>query len=294
MVRHARLSAAAQRERHPQRRRRSPLHAAPGAAAAGPVRGDALPACAAPDGWPRIVVVCVSRLVYRKGVDLLAALVPRVCAAASQVDFLIAGDGPKRPALEAMLAAGGPALRSRVTLLGALPHARVVHALRGGHIFLNTSLTESFCIAVLEAASCGMLVVATAVGGVPEVLPPSIMRLARPCPTALAEAVVAAAAAVPRVDPWAQHAAVKRMYCWHDVAARVERVYCKAAGTPHQRQVNDTLSRDAPRSAARRHARPIGALRALWARGRSTFCCGCGCGCVVHGLGGVDSAGCGY
>ena len=41
-----------------------------------------------------------------------------------------------------------------------------------GNIFLNCSLTESFCIAILEAASCGLFVVSTNVGGVPEVLPP--------------------------------------------------------------------------------------------------------------------------
>jgi phosphatidylinositol N-acetylglucosaminyltransferase subunit A len=38
-----------------------------------------------------------------------------------------------------------------------------------GHVFLNCSLTESFCIAILEAASCGLFVVSTNVGGVPEV-----------------------------------------------------------------------------------------------------------------------------
>jgi phosphatidylinositol glycan class A protein len=38
-----------------------------------------------------------------------------------------------------------------------------------GHIFLNCSLTESFCIALLEAASCGLFVVSCRVGGVPEV-----------------------------------------------------------------------------------------------------------------------------
>jgi len=39
-----------------------------------------------------------------------------------------------------------------------------------GHIFLNCSLTESFCIALLEAASCGLFVVSCRVGGVPEVM----------------------------------------------------------------------------------------------------------------------------
>jgi phosphatidylinositol glycan class A protein len=177
----------------------------------------------------RIVVVCMSRLVYRKGVDLIAAVVPIVCAAHPSVHFVIGGDGPKRGALEAMVQRGGAALASRVTLLGDVPHARVIATLRAGHVFLNASLTESFCMAVLEAACCGMLVVATAVGGVPEVLPPHIMRLAPPQPAALAAAVLAAVAASPFTDAWAQHGAVREMYAWEDVAARVERVYDKAA-----------------------------------------------------------------
>ncbi len=44
-----------------------------------------------------------------------------------------------------------------------------------GHIFLNTSLTEAFCIAIVEAASCGLFVVSTNVGGVPEVLPDDLI-----------------------------------------------------------------------------------------------------------------------
>ncbi|THD18392.1 Phosphatidylinositol N-acetylglucosaminyltransferase subunit A [Fasciola hepatica] len=47
-----------------------------------------------------------------------------------------------------------------------------------GDIFVNTSLTEAFCVALLEAVSCGLLVVSTAVGGVPEVLPKEFIRLA--------------------------------------------------------------------------------------------------------------------
>ena len=38
-----------------------------------------------------------------------------------------------------------------------------------GCVFLNTSLTEAFCMALVEAAAAGLLVVSTLVGGVPEV-----------------------------------------------------------------------------------------------------------------------------
>jgi phosphatidylinositol glycan class A protein len=179
-----------------------------------------------------VVVVCMSRLVYRKGTDLLAAVIPLVCARSPHVHFVVGGDGPKRAALDAMLAAGGPTLSARVTLLGDVAHGAVTDTLRSGHVFLNTSLTESFCMAVLEAACCGMQVVATAVGGVPEVLPPHIMRLAPPDAPALADAVLEAADAAGRTDAWAQHAEVRAMYAWDDVAARVERVYDKAAALP--------------------------------------------------------------
>ena len=47
---------------------------------------------------------------------------------------------------------------------GAVPHHQVRDVLVRGHIFLSCSLTESFCMALLEAASCGLFVVSTKVG----------------------------------------------------------------------------------------------------------------------------------
>ena len=49
-----------------------------------------------------------------------------------------------------------------------------------GDIFLNTSLTEAFCMAVIEAVSCGLLVVSTKVGGIPEVLPSPFIQFVEP------------------------------------------------------------------------------------------------------------------
>ncbi|KAL1497164.1 hypothetical protein ABEB36_008169 [Hypothenemus hampei] len=43
-----------------------------------------------------ITIVVVSRLVYRKGVDLTAQLIGDICHKYKEVEFLIAGDGPKR------------------------------------------------------------------------------------------------------------------------------------------------------------------------------------------------------
>ena len=49
-----------------------------------------------------VTIVVLSRLVYRKGIDLLVHIVPRICKIFSYVQFVIAGDGPKRIDLEQM------------------------------------------------------------------------------------------------------------------------------------------------------------------------------------------------
>ncbi|ETL41850.1 hypothetical protein F441_07449 [Phytophthora nicotianae CJ01A1] len=178
-----------------------------------------------------ITVVIISRLVYRKGIDLVARAIPLVCAQDSRVRFLIGGDGAKRLLLEEMREKYR--LHDRVTLYGAVPHAQVRDVLCQGHIFLNSSLTESFCIAILEAAACGLFVVSTKVGGVPEVLPPDMVQFAADItPEALAEAVLAAVPRLGGVDRQEFHERVAQMYNWDAVAVRTEKVYEKVCALP--------------------------------------------------------------
>lgn len=172
-----------------------------------------------------MTIVAMSRLVYRKGIDLLAAVLPELCQLYPHVQFVIGGDGPKRPLLEAVIREHG--LQDRVSLVGAVPHERVRQLLVQGDIFLNCSLTEAFCMALIEAAAAGLLVVSTRVGGVPEVLPQDMLLLADPSPDGLVEAV---GQALQRVaaggrDTWRQHAAVRDMYSWQAIAQRTEHVY---------------------------------------------------------------------
>ena len=134
-----------------------------------------------------ITIIVASRLVYRKGADLLVSVIPRICNMYFNVKFIIGidfltvvGDGQKRVDLEQMREQF--VLEDRVTLMGALPHHEIRNYLAQGHIFLNTSLTEAFCIAIVEAASCGLLVVSTEVGGIPEVLPKNMIVFAQPNP----------------------------------------------------------------------------------------------------------------
>jgi N-acetyl-alpha-D-glucosaminyl L-malate synthase BshA len=80
--------------------------------------------------------------------------------------LLLVGDGPDRPIIERVCAERN--LEDRVEFLEQLP--RVEEALWGADLFLLTSETESFGLAALEALACGVPVIATRAGGIPEVI----------------------------------------------------------------------------------------------------------------------------
>lgn len=63
-----------------------------------------------------INIVVLSRLTFRKGIDLLIDVIPEVCSKFPEVYFIIAGDGPKRKVLEYMIEKNN--LKNQVELLG--------------------------------------------------------------------------------------------------------------------------------------------------------------------------------
>lgn len=178
-----------------------------------------------PPGAPHdeVVLVVLCRLVYRKGIDLLGLVLPHVCRRHAHVRVIIGGDGPKRQLLEKVIADHG--LQGRVRMEGPVPHEKARDFMVRGHVFVNCSLTEAFCMALVEAAAAGLVVVSTAVGGVPEVLPPDMIVLAEPSAEGLLDAIERALLRVPHQDPLAQHERVRHMYDWNDVARRTVVVY---------------------------------------------------------------------
>ncbi|KAM4700034.1 phosphatidylinositol N-acetylglucosaminyltransferase subunit A [Discoglossus pictus] len=178
----------------------------------------------------KITIVVVSRLVYRKGIDLLGGIIPEMCQKYPDLHFLIGGEGPKRIILEEVRERYQ--LHDRVRLLGALEHQQVRNVLVEGDIFLNTSLTEAFCMAIVEAASCGLQVVSTKVGGIPEVLPEDLIILCEPSVKSLCNGLTEAIdklRAGTLSCPETIHRTVRTFYTWREVAARTEKVYDRVA-----------------------------------------------------------------
>ncbi|KAF2034107.1 phosphatidylinositol:UDP-GlcNAc transferase PIG-A [Setomelanomma holmii] len=172
-----------------------------------------------------ITVVVIQRLYYNKGTDLLVGAIPHILAAHANVRFIIAGTGPKAIDLEQMIERN--VLQDKVLMMGPVRHEEVRDVMVRGHIYLCPSLTEAFGTVIVEAASCGLYVVATRVGGIPEVLPTHMVEFAAPEEEDLAEATGRAIAKLRagRVRTELFHNQVKQMYSWTDVAQRTERVY---------------------------------------------------------------------
>jgi glycosyltransferase involved in cell wall biosynthesis len=84
------------------------------------------------------------------------------------VRLTVAGDGPERDALERRARELG--LDGRVSFLGAVPRERVLRLFRAADASVLPSAWENFPHAVVEALAVGCPVIATAVGGVPEVV----------------------------------------------------------------------------------------------------------------------------
>lgn len=172
-----------------------------------------------------ITIVVISRLFYNKGTDLLIAAIPRILASHPNVRFIIAGSGPKAIDLEQMLERN--VLQDKVEMLGPVRHEEVRDVMVRGHIYLHPSLTEAFGTVIVEAASCGLYVVCTRVGGIPEVLPQHMTTFAKPeeddLVMATGKAIGALRSNKVRTDRF--HDQVKMMYSWTDVARRTERVY---------------------------------------------------------------------
>ncbi|KAJ8501740.1 hypothetical protein ONZ45_g12030 [Pleurotus djamor] len=179
-----------------------------------------------------VVIVVVARLAYRKGIDLLVAAAPRICSAFPQVKFIIGGDGPKL--IDILQMRERHRLQDRIELLGPVRPNDVCEVLNRGTIFLSTSLTESFGIAIVEAACAGLYVVATRVGGVSEVLPEDMISFANPDADDLFRAVSEAITIVSqgKHDPFSAHERVKMFYNWDDVTERTELVYEAAINAP--------------------------------------------------------------
>jgi len=172
-----------------------------------------------------LVVTFIGRLIFNKGPHILVKAIPKILASLPNVKFLIVGDGIERKNLENDVRRLG--VDSFVLFLGIVND--VGQILRESHIFVRPSLSEGMPLTVLEAMACGLAVVATSVGGTPELIHHGVTGILIPPGSveALADAVVQLGRDKLLRQRLGENARnyVSRFYTWERVADDIERIY---------------------------------------------------------------------
>jgi len=115
-----------------------------------------------------IVITFVGRLIYAKGVqDLISAFI-QIKGLIPNVKLFIVGDGPYRKDLERL--ASQSRCTDEVIFLGEKNRDDIISILSDTDIFVNPSYSEGLPTSVMEAASVGVPVIATEVGGTREIV----------------------------------------------------------------------------------------------------------------------------
>lgn len=123
------------------------------------------------------VVVCVARLMPRKGQDVLVRALPRVRAAVPGTGLLLVGGGPARGRLTRLARRHG--VSDHVVLRGSVPTTALPAWYAAGDLFAMPCRdrwrgldVEGLGMVFLEAAACGLPVVVGDSGGAPDALLP--------------------------------------------------------------------------------------------------------------------------
>jgi glycosyltransferase involved in cell wall biosynthesis len=125
---------------------------------------------ARPYQHPRPYMFCASRLDLRhKAVDLLVRAFSLIAGEFPQLDLLVAGDGPDRERVAEIIRAEG--LGARIQMLLTRPHEELWGLYKGATAFIMLSRKgEGLPLVFFEAMAAGVAVIATRIGGTPELV----------------------------------------------------------------------------------------------------------------------------
>jgi glycosyltransferase involved in cell wall biosynthesis len=180
------------------------------------------------------LIVFVGRLVELKGVAELLAALEALAPRRPRLELALVGDGPLLDAYCQRVERAG--LASRVRFLRNLPAPEVARWLGAADVFCLPSHSEGCPNSVIEALACGRPVVASNVGGIPDLVKPSCGTLVPPHNAdQLAAALDQALARF--WDPYQIASSFGRT--WRDMATETYDVCCRVLGRPASREVRE-------------------------------------------------------
>jgi glycosyltransferase involved in cell wall biosynthesis len=184
-------------------------------------------------------ILCIALHQQRKAIDVLIKAFKIFNVTHPEVELWLVGDGPLRGQLEDLVQQSG--LTKHVKFLGLLDRTHVTKVLRQCSFLVLPSRAEPFGIAILEALASRKPVVASAVGGIPEIIengkngilvePENPQALCHAMTTVWGDHELAERLAC------AGYATVKQHFQWEIAGARYEATFMKLLGQTNRSYV---------------------------------------------------------
>lgn len=176
----------------------------------------------------RTILFTARRLVEKNGLEYLISAMPDIVAQ-YDAELVIAGDGPHKQHLQKLVARQN--LQNDVSFIGAVPHSKLPQLISASDIVVIPSLMEASSLFLIESMACKRPVVATNVGGIPEILNEGCGVLVSPRDTlALSQAINLLIADQGLRDDLATEAysTVRGTLTWDKIAQQTENAYATA------------------------------------------------------------------
>jgi glycosyltransferase involved in cell wall biosynthesis len=176
----------------------------------------------------RTILFTARRLVEKNGLEYIISAMPDIVAH-HEAELVIAGDGPHKQHLQNLVAHYN--LQNDVSFIGAVPHSKLPQLISASDIVVIPSLMEASSLFLIESMACKRPVVATNVGGIPEILNEGCGVLVSPRdPLALSQAINQLIADQGLRDNLASKAysTVRETLTWDKIAQQTENAYATA------------------------------------------------------------------
>ncbi len=171
-------------------------------------------------------IICVANFKKHKGINYLISAMPEILRSFPDTKLVLVGKGPERKNLESQIS--NLKIENSVELKGGLPHQKIPEELFKSEAFVLPSVSEGLGIAILEAQAIGIPVVASKIGGIPDIIENGRTGiLIKPKSSrAISQAVFKIFSQPDFAKSLTQNAKINiKKYDWKNIAEKIEKIY---------------------------------------------------------------------
>jgi glycosyltransferase involved in cell wall biosynthesis len=174
-----------------------------------------------------IVLLCVARLIKRKGVDYLIRAMPQIISKNKEIRLLIVGEGPEKEKL--LDIASSLNVKKHVEFIGKEDHDNMPKIYQNADIFILPSLNEGMSNTVLEAMASGLPIITTDTGGTKELVKGNGIVVRQKSSKEITEAVIQLSNAKKRKAYGIKSRQLAQKLSWSKVSEEYIELYKKAS-----------------------------------------------------------------